>query len=97
MIIKKEWLKDKFMNICSLIVNTKPENALKVKSILEKMENVDIFGGVEEGRIIITVEDNGERALSDQMAALNDIEGVIDAAMVYHQEADDSTIEEEIV
>lgn len=85
------------MNICSVIVNTKPEKALKVKSILDKIENIDVFGGVEEGRIIITIEDNGEKALSDQMAALNDIKGVIDAVMVYHQEADDSTIEEEIV
>ena len=85
------------MNICSVIVNTKPENAPKVKAILDKIDNIDVFGGVEEGRIIITIEDNGEKALSDQMAGLNDIEGVIVAVMVYHQEEDDTTMEEEVV
>lgn len=85
------------MNICSVIVNTKPENATRIKKLLEAMEGVDVFGGVKEGRIIITIEDSGEKALSEQLTALNNIEGVIDATMVYHQEADDTEMEEEII
>ncbi|NOQ79911.1 MAG: hypothetical protein GQ546_10980, partial [Gammaproteobacteria bacterium] len=47
--------------------------------------------------IIATLEDSGEKALADKMAALNDIKGVIDVAMIYHQEANDTAMEEEIV
>lgn len=85
------------MNICSVIVNAKPENAPKISALLAEMEGIDVFGGVEEGKIIATLEDSGEKALADKMAALNDIKGVIDVAMIYHQEANDIAMEEEIV
>lgn len=85
------------MNICSVIVNAKPENSPKIRDILTEMDGVDVFGGVEEGKLIVTLEDSGEKALADRMAALNDIKGVIDVAMIYHREADDKAMEEEIV
>ena len=85
------------MNICSVIVYTKAENAPKVSELLAEMDDVDVFGGVEEGKIIATLEDSGEKALADRMAAINDIKGVINATMIYHQEADDAEMEEEIV
>ena len=86
------------MNICSVIVNAKPENALRISKILAAMEGVDVYGGIEEGKIIATIEDGGgEKALADKMAALNNIKGVIDVAMIYHQEATDTAMEEEIV
>lgn len=86
------------MNICSVIVNAKPENAPRIRDILEEMEGVDVYGGVEEGKIIATIEDGGgEKALADKMAAMNDIKGVINATMIYHQEASDTAMEEEIV
>lgn len=85
------------MNICSVIVNTKPENAPEISELLAAMEGADVFGGVEEGKIIITLEDSGEKALADKMAAINSIKGVINATMVYHQEDDNTAMEEEIV
>ena len=86
------------MNICSVIVNAKPENAHRISKLLEEMEGVDVYGGIEEGKIIATIEDGGgEKALADRMAAMNDIKGVINATMIYHQEASDTAMEEEIV
>ncbi len=85
------------MNICSVIVNAKPENAPRISDLLKDMAGVDVFGGVEQGKIIATLEDEGEKALADKMAAINNIKGVIDVAMIYHQEEDDTAMEEEIV
>lgn len=85
------------MNICSVIVNAKPKKAPEISKLLAEMEGVDVYGGVEEGKIITTLEDCGEKALADKMAALNNIKGVIDVAMIYHQEASDTEMEEEIV
>lgn len=84
------------MNICSVIVHCKPEKAPAVKEELEKRDYVDVFGGVEEGKIIATIEGNGEKALSDIMAEFNHISGVIDTAMVYHQEEDDDRLDQEM-
>ncbi len=82
------------MNICSVIVHCKPENAESVKSELEKREGVEIFGGVKEGKIIATIEAGGEKALSEFLGEFNQIPGVIDTAMVYHQEEDDNKLDE---
>ena len=81
------------MNICSVIVHCNPEKADSVKSNLEQRQGVDVFGGVEEGKIITTIEANGERSLSDIMAEFNHIPGVIDTAMVYHQEESDNNLD----
>jgi nitrate reductase NapD len=97
MTILKSNIKKKYMNICSVIVNAKPKNSLNISKLLEKIEGVDVFGGIEEGKIIATLEDVGEKALADKMAAINDINGVINATMIYHQEEDDTVMKEEIV
>ncbi len=81
------------MNICSVIVHCKPENANLVKNNLEQRQGIDVYGGVEQGKIITTIEASGERALSDIMEEFNHIPGVIDTAMVYHQEEDDDNLE----
>ncbi len=85
------------MNICSVIVSAKPENAPKISGTLNDMEGVDVFGGIKEGKIIATLEDEGEKALADKMAAINNIKGVIDVSMIYHQEEEDTAMEKEIV
>ncbi|WP_281400848.1 chaperone NapD [sulfur-oxidizing endosymbiont of Gigantopelta aegis] len=85
------------MNICSVIVSAKPEKSHAISQLLEEMEGIDVFGGVDEGKIIATLEDSGEKALADKMAAINNLKGVINATMIYHQEADIKEMEEEIV
>lgn len=84
------------MNICSVIVHCKPEKAQAVKQGLEKEQGVEVFGGEKEGKLIATIEATGERALSEIMAGFNQIPGVIDTAMVYHQEEDDNLLDEKM-
>lgn len=84
------------MNICSLIVHCKPENAPEIRDQLLNYDGVDVFGGLEEGKIIATIEGNGEKALSDIVAEFNHISGVIDTAMVYHQEVEDDRLDQEM-
>ena len=82
------------MNICSVIVHCKPKNAQAVKIELERQDGVDVFGGEREGKIIVTIEAKGERALSEIMTDFNKIDGVIDTAMVYHQEEQQEVLDE---
>jgi periplasmic nitrate reductase NapD len=84
------------MNICSVIVHCNPEKADSVKNNLEQRQGVDVFGGVEEGKIITTIEAGGQHALSDIMVEFNKIPGVIDTAMVYHQEENENNLDKPI-
>ncbi|MCW8847694.1 MAG: chaperone NapD [Sedimenticola sp.] len=72
------------MNICSAIVHAKPEVAGIVQASLEEFAGVEVHGGAEEGKLIVTLEGEGDDALADTMAKFNDVSGVINTVMIYH-------------
>jgi len=84
------------MNICGVVVHTRPERAEEIKQKLLKIPGVDVFGGEKEGKLVVTVEEQEKKGLAERLVEINNINGVINAVMVYHQEADDETLEEEM-
>lgn len=72
------------MNLCSVVVYSKPKNSKFVKKELEKYKGVEVHGGVEEGKIIVTLEEESDNILADTINKFNDIKGVINTVMVYH-------------
>jgi nitrate reductase NapD len=83
------------MNVCSLIVHTKPESSGVVQTRLEAFPGVEVHGGGEEGKLIVTVEDAEEDSVADTMMAFNNVEGVISSTLIYHYGGDD--LEEEVI
>lgn len=76
------------MNICSMVVHTRPGRVEDVVGTLATWEGVEIHGGTEEGKLIVTVE-RPERSLqSEAMMQMQNVDGVISAALVYeyHEE-----------
>lgn len=82
------------MNICSAIVHAKPEMAGVVQERLETFRGVEIHGGVEVGKLVVTLEGQNDDALADTMARFNDITGVINTVMIYHYCGEESADEE---
>jgi len=82
------------MNVCSAIVHARPENAGAVQARLEEFSGVEVHGGVEEGKLVVSVEDGSDDKLADTMAAFNDVDGVINTVMIYHYCGDESANEE---
>ena len=80
------------MNICSLVVHTKPEMGAVVSRRLEAFEGVEVHGGQEVGKLIVTLEDQGEEIspLSDTMNALRDVDGVVNTVLIYHYGGEES-------
>ncbi len=80
------------MNICSLIVHTNPDRGAEVSRRLEAFEGVEVHGGQESGKLIVTVEDEGETVspVSDTMNALRDVEGVVSTILIYHYGGEES-------
>ena len=80
------------MNICSLIVHTRPEMGLVVSKRLEAFKGVQVHGGLEVGKLIVTVEDEGEAIspVPDTMNALREVEGVVSTILIYHYGGEES-------
>ncbi len=84
------------MNICSLVVHARPERLGGVQTDLEAMPGVEIHGKSEDGKLVVTVEDEGESSASDSVMAIQHISGVLNAVLIYHYGGDDPTVEEKI-
>ncbi|MBT3045353.1 MAG: chaperone NapD [Candidatus Thiodiazotropha sp.] len=80
------------MNICSLIVHTKPTHGAEVSDRLQRFQGVEVHGGTEADKLIVTIEDEGESIspVSDTMNALRDVEGVVSTVLVYHYGGEES-------
>lgn len=73
------------MNISGVVVKAYPEKIISIEKALATMNGVEVHGNNEDGRIVITVEQEGANSLSDTLVAIQDVPGVLSAAMIYHQ------------
>ena len=73
------------MNISGVVVRTYPQNLENVWQTLEQFEGVEVHGANEDGRLVVTVEKQGERVIADLLVHMQDVPGVLSASMVYHQ------------
>jgi nitrate reductase NapAB chaperone NapD len=72
------------MNIVGILINTLPNYTNKVVETLKKLE-IEIHGVNEKSQIIITLEQETDEMLTEQLTKIQQIYGVLTAAMVYHQ------------
>ncbi|HID44393.1 MAG TPA: ferredoxin [Chromatiaceae bacterium] len=82
-------------NLCSCIVHARPERGHEVEQLLNSIPGVEVHGGVEEGKLIVTVEDSEEGSAGDIMMNFNSLEGVVSATLIYHYGGDD--LNEEVI
>ena len=72
------------MNISGVLVKAYPEKIVTIEKILATMNGVEVHGN-KDGRIVITVEQASAGRVSDTMVEIQDVPGVLSAAMIYHQ------------
>ncbi len=73
------------MNISGVVVRTFPDNIDDVWQTLEQLEGVEVHGANDDGRLVVTIEKQGERDIADLLVHMQDVPGVLSASMVYHQ------------
>jgi len=84
------------MNISGVVVATLPQNIEQLTSELVTIAGVEVHGANELGKLVVTVETEHEGQMADTVVAIQNISGVLSAAMIYnHNEAIDSTELEE--
>lgn len=81
------------MNISSVIVIPHPDHISRVSTALSAMDGVDVAHVSPEGKIIITIETEGDRETIGCYEAISLMDGVMSASMVYHQQEDEPEVE----
>jgi nitrate reductase NapD len=73
------------MNVSSLIVNAKDGQALAVQALLTQQTGVEVHAASPEGKLIVTIETDSDRDTVAAYERISRTDGVLSAAMVYHQ------------
>lgn len=73
------------LHVSSVIVHVRPEKLGAVAAAVERLPGVEIHQRAETGKLIITLETATTGAVLDRLTAIQDMPGVVSAALVYHQ------------
>lgn len=81
------------MNISSVIVIPHPERIERVRQLLQTLAGVELHAVSPEGKMIVTLETEGDRETTGLYEQISLLDGVMSASMVYHQkESDPETV-----
>jgi nitrate reductase NapD len=72
------------MNISSVVIHARPENAANVQAQLNALAGVEVHAVQEDGRMVITIEDTPESVPADTLMQVQLLPGVLGAAMIYN-------------
>ena len=82
-------------HISSLVLHGRPEAMAAIKEAVEAMPAAEVHGTSADGKMVITLETEGEQSILRQVEAINRINGVLSTALVYHQVDEDPDPTEE--
>jgi len=72
------------IHISSLVVHSRPERAQAVAGHLCGMAGVAVHGGVEAGKLVVTLETASEGEIVERLNAIQVLDGVLAATLVFH-------------
>ena len=81
-------------DICGMLVHARTSQTGSVSARLRALPGVEVHAASGEGRLVVTVEDAGECRCVDTASAIQDVDGVICASLVYqHTDTTDTSQE----
>lgn len=72
------------MNISSIVIHTYPQDMVALQGKLDDLPGVDVHAAMDDGKIIITIEDTPDSVPSETLMNVQNMKGVLSAAMVYN-------------
>lgn len=81
------------MNISSVIVIPHPDRVNGVAEALAALPGVEVAVVSPEGKIIVTIETEGDRETIQSYEVISQLDGVLSASMVYHQKENEPEVE----
>ena len=76
-------------NVCGVLVHAKTNEIEQVKSLLAEQDGVEVHAVTDNGRLIVTVENEQRKTVGDQIMAFYDVPGVLSASMIYQYSDND--------
>lgn len=73
------------VHVSSLLVSAKPDFLAQVTMDIERIEIADIAHAGDNGKVIVTLETENESQIVQALTDIQLIEGVVSAALVFHQ------------
>lgn len=71
------------MNIAGVLVHALPDKSDTVQGVLQTIQGLEIHAATEDGRLVVTLEDDDHKRMADMVLNLHRLDGVLSAAMVY--------------
>ncbi len=71
-------------NICSLVVHVNPSRIDEATRAVASLPGVEIHARTDDGRLVVTAEDQPHARAFDQIAEIHRTPGVVAASLVYH-------------
>ena len=76
------------MNISSAILYPRPDTEAALREQLLGFAGVEVHAASEDGKLIVTIEAESDKAAIDTYEALTRLDGVLNVAMIYqHSES----------
>ncbi len=72
-------------HVTSLVVHAAPKAVSKVETNIRALTGADIHAVTDEGKFVVTLEGETQAAILDNVEAINALEGVLNASLIYHQ------------
>ncbi|WP_165943595.1 chaperone NapD [Roseicella aquatilis] len=71
-------------HVSSLVVHCRREHAGTAAAAIEAMEGLEVHGGIAEGKLVVTLETTSEAAIVERLNAIQVMDGVLAATLVFH-------------
>lgn len=85
------------LHIISLIVHSMPTSMAEVSATITALPEARIHGSDANGKLVVTLEASTSAEILDQVATIQQSNGVINVAMVYQHVESLESLNEEIV
>lgn len=79
------------MNISGVLLHVIPRHSARIRQTLDGQPGVEVHAASAAGRVVVTVEHDDARRMAETVAGMQNIPGVLSAAMIYHHYEDEST------
>jgi nitrate reductase NapD len=74
------------LHVASLIAHVRPEQLQSLKHWLAHFSNIEIHAESEQGKLVLVTESDGEQEILRILDELRAQTGVLNAALVYHEQ-----------
>lgn len=79
---------DETLHIASLVVLARPELFEAVKANLRLLEGLELHQQSAAGKLVVVLETTHEDQILQRIEQINNLPGVLNAALIYHQVLD---------